>query len=161
MIHQIFNISFEYHFIGNIIYIRVPFVKDYGIALTEIREKSSFSSHLLFRREGQRKTSFMFIGCMILLNSQIIKNLSCFAFLRQSGKPQGSGSGASLIIHISGFGGIKFFCYKVIYCIEIFFLQRRECFQFRLEIVNGRTQVGFPKMPFQTSLVQGEGIDAF
>ena len=72
MIRQIFNISFEYHFIGNIICIRVPFVKDYGIALTEIREKSSFSSHLLFRREGQRKTGFMFIGCMILLNSQII-----------------------------------------------------------------------------------------
>ena len=36
--------------------------RNYGIALTEIREKSSFSSHLLFRREGQRKTGFMSVS---------------------------------------------------------------------------------------------------
>ena len=51
---QILDIAFENHFIGDIICIAIPFIKDNSISLTEIRKKSftfksSISDYITFR----------------------------------------------------------------------------------------------------------------
>ena len=156
---QILDIAFENHFIGDIICITVSFIKDNGVALTEIRKESFSMKHLT--SSGKSKSGFIFIGGMVLLYFQIINDFSSLTFLRQCREPQRSCPCTSLIIHVTGFWGIKFLCYKVVHRIEVILFQCGKSFQLRLKVINRRTQVCFPETPFQSSFIQGGSIDFF
>ena len=69
---QIVDIAFEYHLVGDVIRIRIPFVKHDGIALTEVREgvlRIIRHRSLKFSGRYQQQVGFMFVGCVILFNS--------------------------------------------------------------------------------------------
>ena len=77
---QILDIAFENHFIGDIICITVSFIKDNGVALTEIRKRSlcfkSFTSDSLTCRG--------FISGNIISNSFISGNVIYGRLIQQS-----------------------------------------------------------------------------
>ena len=98
---QVLNITFENHFIGDIIRISVAFIKDYGISLTKIREECV--SMKPFTSSSKSKAGSIFIGGMVLLYFQIINDFSGLTFLGQCREPQRSCPCTSLIIHVTGF----------------------------------------------------------
>lgn len=153
-------ITFKHHLVGNVVGIRIPFVKNHRITLAEIGQNPLLpgSNHLL-RSEGQIR--FMRICRMILANSQIVQNFTCLTFLSQCGKPEGGSAGTSFIIHISRFGGIEFLGYKIIERIKIALFQRRKRTDALRYGIDGRVKETFPQGIVQTALVQGVRMNVF
>ena len=66
-IGNILDISFKHHFIGNIIFVYVPFIQNNRVSLPEIGQSISIRMHTF-----QHQIRFMDIRCTILPYHQII-----------------------------------------------------------------------------------------